>query len=69
MTDPQSVQVHPFYKHAEEAFKLLPEATESLTKLKTAFETANEEFLAIELKHMLARLEELRVLFADGPTG
>ncbi|SDX78817.1 hypothetical protein [Paenibacillus sp. CF384] len=69
MTDHQAVQVHPFYKHAEEAFKLLPEATESLAKLRSAFEASGEEFLAIELKHMQARLEELRVLFADGPTG
>ncbi|RAP78275.1 hypothetical protein [Paenibacillus montanisoli] len=69
MSEPQSVQVHPFYKHAEEAFKLLPEATASLAKLQQAFNQANEDFLAIELKHMLARLEEIRALFSDGPQG
>ncbi|WP_308634259.1 hypothetical protein [Paenibacillus silvisoli] len=69
MTEPQSVPVHPYYKHAEDAFKLMPEATASLAKLQQAFQAANEDFLAIELKHMLARLEEIRALFSDGPQG
>lgn len=61
--------VHPYYRHADEAYGLLPEATAQLERLREAFRKADEDFLAIELKSMIARLEEIRTLLADGPQG
>ncbi|WP_219837468.1 hypothetical protein [Paenibacillus sp. R14(2021)] len=61
--------IHAYYKHAEEAFNLLPAAAAQLTQLKEAFRQADEDFLAIELKTMIARLEEIRQLLAEGPQG
>ncbi|SFI33256.1 hypothetical protein SAMN02799624_00413 [Paenibacillus sp. UNC496MF] len=60
---------HPYYRHAEQAFRLLPGAVERLTALREAFRAADEDFLAVELKTMIARLEEIRALLADGPQG
>ncbi|WP_236339201.1 coiled-coil domain-containing protein 22 [Paenibacillus plantiphilus] len=61
--------IHPFYGHAEQAFALLPDAEASLVKLKQAFEAADEDFLAIELRSMIERLAEIRELLAKGPQG
>ncbi|MFC5648506.1 hypothetical protein ACFPYJ_05070 [Paenibacillus solisilvae] len=62
-------RVHPFYEHTEPAFELLPAAIQSLTSLKEAFASVNEDFLAIELRTMLERLSEIHQLLADGPQG
>ncbi|AZN41917.1 hypothetical protein [Paenibacillus albus] len=69
MSEQPITEVHPYYQHAIEAFKLLPAATESLVQLRDAFAASNEDFLAIELKHMIARLEEIKALFSSGPQG
>ncbi|REE80115.1 hypothetical protein A8990_12269 [Paenibacillus taihuensis] len=69
MTDQPTNEVHPYYQHAIEAFKLLPAATDGLVQLREAFEASKEDFLAIELKHMIARLEEIKALFSSGPQG
>ncbi|MFC4809575.1 hypothetical protein [Paenibacillus sp. GCM10023250] len=61
--------VHTYYQHAEEAFRLLPDAVARLAALREAFRAADEDFLAVELKTMIARLEEIRTLLADGPQG
>ncbi|NBD23419.1 hypothetical protein [Paenibacillus glycinis] len=64
-----STSVHPYYQHADEAYKLLPETSAQLERLREAFHKADEDFLAIELKSMIARLDEIRTLLADGPQG
>lgn len=69
MTMDSKTTVHSFYGHAEQAFRLLPDAEASLLKLKQAFEAAGEDFLAIELRSMSERLGEIRVLLAEGPQG
>lgn len=69
MSDQPTTEVHPYYQHAIEAFRLLPQATTGLIQLREAFEASKEDFLAIELKHMIARLEEIKALFSDGPQG
>ncbi|SEM86773.1 hypothetical protein [Paenibacillus sp. OV219] len=69
MSDQPIPSVHPYYQHAIEAFKLLPAASDGLIQLQNAFAASNEDFLAIELKHMIARLEEIKVLFSSGPQG
>ncbi|MFD0710324.1 hypothetical protein [Paenibacillus sp. GCM10027626] len=61
--------VHSYYQHAEEAFSLLPEAIDRLQLVKEAFGRNGEDFLAIELRTMLERLEEIRLLLEDGPQG
>jgi hypothetical protein len=65
----QTVPVHSYYQHAERAYELIPAGTDSLKRLKQAFESANEDFLAIELRTMIERLEEIEKLLADGPQG
>ncbi|GGD63359.1 hypothetical protein [Paenibacillus nasutitermitis] len=65
----QEQKVHPFYGHTAQAYGLLPAALENLKQLQEAFDDANEDFLAIELKTMSARLEEIRQLLAEGPQG
>ncbi|BBH19956.1 hypothetical protein Back11_13010 [Paenibacillus baekrokdamisoli] len=47
----------------------MPSAITSLTQLKQAFAAADEDFLAIELKSMIERLNEIQKLLADGPQG
>jgi len=69
MTDEQDKKVHPFYEHTGRAYELLPAAVDSLKKLQLAFDAANEDFLAIELKTMTVRLQEIRQLLAEGPQG
>ena len=65
----QDLHVHPFYEHTGQAFELLPAAIQSLASLKEAFALANEDFLSIELKMMLERLNEIQQLLAEGPQG
>ncbi|MBW7473169.1 coiled-coil domain-containing protein 22 [Paenibacillus oenotherae] len=69
MTTNSKETVHPFYQHAEQAFALLPDTETAIMKLKAAFEAADEDFLAIELKAMIKRLEEIRQLLSEGPQG
>ncbi|MBW7457848.1 hypothetical protein ACFOLF_01310 [Paenibacillus sepulcri] len=69
MNNEQDMKVHPFYGHTEQAYGLLPAAEASLRQLQLAFEQVNEDFLAIELKTMAARLQEIRQLLAEGPQG
>lgn len=63
------LRVHPFYEHTKQAFELLPAAIQSLASLKEAFASVDEDFLAIELKTMLKRLDEIQQLLTDGPQG
>lgn len=65
----EDLRVHSFYQHTERAFTLMPSAITNLTQLKQAFEETNEDFLAIELKTMIERLNEIQQLLADGPQG
>ncbi len=69
MTKDDNRQAHPYFKHAEAAFAQIPPAAEGLSRLQAAFEEAGEDFIAIELKTMIARLDELRELLASGPQG
>ncbi|QHT61623.1 hypothetical protein GXP70_17705 [Paenibacillus lycopersici] len=69
MSNPSSTNIHPYYAHAEEAFRELPAAIGQLERLRDAFRQADEDFLAIELKTMIARLDEIRSLLAEGPQG
>ncbi|NBC68144.1 hypothetical protein [Paenibacillus sacheonensis] len=69
MSDTPSTHVHPFYQHAEDAFRLLPSAIGELERLREAFRKADEDFLAVELRTMIARLDEVRALLAEGPQG
>lgn len=61
--------VHAYFAHADKAFRLLPAAADQLAQLQEAFKLADEDFLAIELKTMAARLREIRTLMEDGPQG
>jgi hypothetical protein len=69
LTQQNKTAVHSYYLHAEDAYSLIPSAAEALLKLKQAFELSGEDFIAIELKSMIARLEEIRVHLAEGPQG
>jgi hypothetical protein len=69
LTQPNEAAVHSYYLHAEEAYSLIPAAAEELSRLKRAFERAGEDFIAIELKSMISRLEEIRMHLAEGPQG
>ncbi|MCQ6557707.1 hypothetical protein [Paenibacillus mendelii] len=61
--------VHDYYRHAEQAYALLPDTMNQLQLLKEAFGRADEDFLAIELRTMIDRLEEIQKLMAEGPQG
>ncbi|QHW34564.1 hypothetical protein GZH47_29735 [Paenibacillus rhizovicinus] len=69
MSKPPATHVHAYYQHAEEAFRELPDAIGQLERLRDAFRKADEDFLAIEMKSMIARLEEIRTLLGEGPQG
>ncbi|UVI32702.1 hypothetical protein [Paenibacillus spongiae] len=61
--------VHDYYRHAGKAYALLPGTIDRLRELKEALGQADEDFLAIELRTMLERLEEIRELMEEGPQG
>jgi len=61
--------LHPYYRHAEQSFAQLPESIEQLQLLKEAFAREGEDFLAIELRTMIERLQEINKLMEEGPQG
>lgn len=66
---PGELPVHDYYRHAGKAYALLPGTIDKLRELKDAFGQADEDFLAIELRTMLERLEDIKKLMAEGPQG
>ena len=61
--------IHDYYRHAEQAYILLPDTIRQLQLVKEAFGRADEDFLTIELRTMIDRLEEIQKLMAEGPQG
>ena len=62
-------QIHPTYEAAADAVVLLPDALAALERLKTCFTSAGEDFMAVDIKIMIARLQEIEDILINGDKG